>query len=50
MISNQLQRKLKATEIWFLRRTLRTSRSAKKSNEAVLREADTTRSLISRKH
>ena len=34
--------------MWFFRRMLRISWTAKKSNETVLREADKTRSLINR--
>ena len=34
--------------MWFLRRMLRISKTAKKSNETVLRESDTTRALINR--
>ena len=47
-ISKQFQKRLEATEMWFLRRMLRVSKSAKKSNETVLLEAGTTRSLINR--
>ena len=45
-ISKQTQRKLEAVEMWFLRRMLRISWTKKKTNEAVLEEAETTRSLI----
>ena len=42
-------KKMEATEImWFLRRILQISRTAKKSNETVLREADSTKSLVKR--
>ncbi|GFO31777.1 condensin-2 complex subunit g2-like [Plakobranchus ocellatus] len=51
-ISKQTQKKLEATEMWFLRRMLRISWTAKKTNDTVLEEAHTTRLLISkiRKH
>ena len=48
--SKQLQKKLEATEMWLLRRMLRISWAAKISIEKVLREADTTRSLINKIH
>ena len=44
-ISKQFREKLEATEMWFLRRMLRSSWPAKKSIETVQREADT-RSVI----
>ncbi|GFN81414.1 protein tssc1-like [Plakobranchus ocellatus] len=47
-ISKQTQRKLEATEMWFLRRMLRISWTAKKTNDKVLEEAHTTRLLISK--
>ncbi|GFO49904.1 structural maintenance of chromosomes protein [Plakobranchus ocellatus] len=47
-ISKQTQRKLEATEMWFLRRMLRISWTAKKTNDTVLEEAHTTRLLISK--
>ena len=47
-ISKQVQKKLEATEMSFLRRMLLSSWIAKKPNEIVLREADTTRSLTNR--
>ena len=34
--------------MWFLQRMLRISRTAKKSNETFLQEAETTRSLVNR--
>ena len=43
-VSKQVQKKLEVTEMWFPRRKLRISWTAKKSSETVLREADTTRS------
>ncbi|GFO03006.1 F-box/lrr-repeat protein 18 [Plakobranchus ocellatus] len=42
------QKKLEATEMWFLRRMLRISWTAKKTNDTVLEEAHTTRLLISK--
>ncbi|GFO26776.1 UDP-glucuronosyltransferase 2a1-like [Plakobranchus ocellatus] len=44
-ISKQIQNKLEATEIWFLRRMLRIPWTAKKTNERVLNEANK-RSLV----
>ncbi|GFO32491.1 endonuclease-reverse transcriptase [Plakobranchus ocellatus] len=44
-ISKQIQNKLKATEMWFLRRMLRILWTAKKTNERVLNEANKRRSL-----
>ncbi|GFO12028.1 endonuclease-reverse transcriptase [Plakobranchus ocellatus] len=44
----QTQKKLEATEMWFLRRMLRISWTAKKTNDTVLEEAHTTRLLISK--
>ncbi|GFO40770.1 ubiquitin carboxyl-terminal hydrolase 24 [Plakobranchus ocellatus] len=46
--SKQTQKKLEATEMWFLRRMLRISWTAKKTNDTVLEEAHTTRLLISK--
>ena len=45
-ISKQFKKKMEATEMWFLRRMLRISWTAKKSNETVL--CDTARSPINR--
>ncbi|GFO01083.1 RNA-directed DNA polymerase from mobile element jockey [Plakobranchus ocellatus] len=45
-ISKQIQNKLKATEMWFLRRMLRIPWTAKKTNERVLNEANKRRSLV----
>ncbi|GFR71836.1 endonuclease-reverse transcriptase [Elysia marginata] len=45
-ISKQIEAKLEATEMWFLRRMLRISWTEKKSNETVLIEANSRRSLI----
>ncbi|GFO11723.1 RNA-directed DNA polymerase from mobile element jockey [Plakobranchus ocellatus] len=44
-ISKQIQNKLEATEMWFLRRMLRIPWTAKKTNERVLNEANK-RSLV----
>ncbi|GFO27491.1 endonuclease-reverse transcriptase [Plakobranchus ocellatus] len=43
----QIQNKLEATEMWFLRRMLRIPWTAKKTNERVLNEANKRRSLVS---
>ena len=40
----------KTTEMWFLRRMLRISTTARETNETVLREVDVTRSRINRIH
>ncbi|GFR65703.1 endonuclease-reverse transcriptase [Elysia marginata] len=45
-ISKQMEAKLEATEMWFLRRMLRISWTERKSNETVLTEANSRRSLI----
>ncbi|GFS07800.1 endonuclease-reverse transcriptase [Elysia marginata] len=45
-ISKQMEAKLEATELWFLRRMLRISWTERKSNETVLIEANSSRSLI----
>ena len=49
-ISKQVQKKLEAIKMYYLQRTQRVSCTAKNelSNETVLREADTPRSLINR--
>ncbi|GFO27916.1 retrovirus-related pol polyprotein line-1 [Plakobranchus ocellatus] len=47
-ISKQTQKNLEATEMWFIRRMLRTPWVAKKSNEKVLKEAHTKRSLMNK--
>ncbi|GFO38610.1 transposase [Plakobranchus ocellatus] len=44
--SKQIQNKLEATEMWFLRRMLRIPWTAKKTNERVLNEANKRRSLV----
>ena len=41
-----IKKKMDAAENWFLRRILQISWTAKKSNETVLRETDTTTSFI----
>ena len=43
-ISKQAQKKLEAVEMWFLRRMMKISWMAKKSNDTVLKEAHTSRS------
>ncbi|GFO35533.1 RNA-directed DNA polymerase from mobile element jockey [Plakobranchus ocellatus] len=45
-ITKQIQNKLEATEMWFLRRMLRIPWTAKKTNERVLNEANKRRSLV----
>ncbi|GFO26498.1 endonuclease-reverse transcriptase [Plakobranchus ocellatus] len=45
-LSKQIQNKLEATEMWFLRRMLRIPWTAKKTNERVLNEANKSRSLV----
>ncbi|GFO08505.1 RNA-directed DNA polymerase from mobile element jockey [Plakobranchus ocellatus] len=45
-ISKQIQNKLEATEMWFLRRMLRIPWTAKKTNERVLNEVNKRRSLV----
>ncbi|GFO00473.1 RNA-directed DNA polymerase from mobile element jockey [Plakobranchus ocellatus] len=45
-ISKQIQNKLEAREMWFLRRMLRIPWTTKKTNERVLNEANKRRSLI----
>ncbi|GFO22434.1 UDP-glucuronosyltransferase 2a1-like [Plakobranchus ocellatus] len=45
-ISKQIQNKLEATVMWFLRRMLRIPWTAKKTNERVLNEANKRRSLV----
>ncbi|GFN97452.1 UDP-glucuronosyltransferase 2a1-like [Plakobranchus ocellatus] len=41
-ISKQIQNKLEATEIWFLRRMLRIAWTAKKTNERTIRKRQAT--------
>ncbi|GFO26826.1 endonuclease-reverse transcriptase [Plakobranchus ocellatus] len=45
-ISKQIQNKLEATEMWFLRRMLQIPWTAKKTNERVLNEDNKRRSLV----
>ncbi|GFO39598.1 RNA-directed DNA polymerase from mobile element jockey [Plakobranchus ocellatus] len=45
-MSKQIQNKLEATEMWFLRRMLRVPWTAKKTNERVLNEANERRSMV----
>ena len=47
-ISKQAQKKLEAVEMWFLRRMMKTSWIAKKSNDTVLKEAHTSRALVNK--
>ena len=45
-IHKQTQRRLEAVEMWFLRRMLRISWTANKTNKMVSKEAETNRSLV----
>ncbi|GFO18879.1 RNA-directed DNA polymerase from mobile element jockey [Plakobranchus ocellatus] len=45
-ISKQIQNKLEATGLWFLRRMLQIPWTTKKTNERVLNEANKRRSLV----
>ena len=47
-ISKQAQKKLEAVEMWFLRRMMKISWMAKKSNDTVLKEARTSRALVNK--
>ena len=47
-IDTQVKKQLEATEMWFLRRMLRIPWTDKKSNEEVLREANSRRMLINK--
>ena len=47
-ISKQVQKKLEAVEMWFLRRMMKISWMAKKSNDTVLKEAHTSRALVNK--
>ena len=47
-ISKQAQKKLEAVEMWFLRRIIKISWMAKKSNDTVLKEAHTSRALVNK--
>ncbi|GFR58388.1 endonuclease-reverse transcriptase [Elysia marginata] len=46
IITNKFKKKLEAVEIWFLRRMLKIPWTAKKTNERVLQEAQSKRSLL----
>ena len=45
-IDKQAERKILATEMWFLRRMLHVSYKDHKTNDQVLREANTTRQML----
>ncbi|GFS20680.1 RNA-directed DNA polymerase from mobile element jockey [Elysia marginata] len=45
-ITNKFKKKLKAKEMWFLRQMLKIPWTAKKTNERVLQEAQSERSLL----
>ena len=47
-ISKQAQKKIEAVEMWFLRRMMKISWMAKKSNDTVLKEAHTSRALVNK--
>ena len=47
-ISKQAQKKLETVEMWFLRRMMKISWMAKKSNDTVLKEAHTSRALVNK--
>ena len=47
-IDERMKRSLETTEIWFLRRMMRIPWTAKKTNEEVLTEAQTTRQLMTK--
>ena len=47
-ISKQAQKKLEAVEMWFLRRMMKISWMAKKSNDTALKEAHTSRALVNK--
>ena len=47
-ISKQAQKKLEAVEMWFLRRMMKISWMAKKSNDTVLKEAHTSRAPVNK--
>ncbi|GFR63281.1 endonuclease-reverse transcriptase [Elysia marginata] len=47
-ITKEIQRKIEAAEMWFFRRMLRVPWTARKTNEEVLKETETTRSFINR--
>ena len=45
---NKHRKKLEAVEMWFLRRMMKISWMAKKSNDTVLKEAHTSRALVNK--
>ena len=47
-ISKQVQKKLEAVEMWFLRRMMKISWMAKKSNDTVLKEAYRSRAIVNK--
>ena len=47
-ISKQAEKKLEAVEMWFLRRMVKISWMAKKSNDTVLKEAHTSRAIVNK--
>ncbi|GFS15870.1 endonuclease-reverse transcriptase [Elysia marginata] len=47
-ITKDIQKKIEAAEMWFFRRMLRVPWTARKTNEEVLKETETTRSLMNR--
>ncbi|GFR88765.1 retrovirus-related Pol polyprotein LINE-1 [Elysia marginata] len=47
-ITKKIQRKIEAAEMWFFRRMLRVPWTTRKTNEEVLKETETTRSLMNR--
>ena len=47
-INTQMQKKIEAVEIWFLRRMMKISWTERKSNDCVLEEAGYRRSLVAK--
>ncbi|GFN76223.1 endonuclease-reverse transcriptase [Plakobranchus ocellatus] len=47
-ITKEIQKKIEAAEMWFFRRMLRVPWTARKTNEEVLKETESTRSLMNR--
>ncbi|GFO06060.1 cytochrome c oxidase assembly protein cox15-like protein [Plakobranchus ocellatus] len=47
-ITKEIQKKIEAAEMWFFRRMLRVPWTARKTNEEVLKETESIRSLMSR--
>ena len=45
-INKEIEKKLEAAEMWFIRRMMRISWTEKRSNESILKEINTERSLI----